>query len=337
MEPPTTPEPVGLKDFEEVSLTIETKNQTVETKKEEPIILDYIVHFNDPQTNHPPGIKNFFFPKFKSNHIRTTKVFYFHFFKIKKYTWWNFIPKNLFEQFSRISNFYFIMVMIFALLPNVSPIFPITSILPVIFILGTTLIKDGVEDFFRALSDRVVNRKRYIVVRNGKEEKVHSADLKVGDVIKIFNEQMFPCDLFFIASENDTGECFVSTVNLNGESNLKLHHSKEITKHLKTPELISSIKGKVFCEQPRFELEKFNGKLDIEVNDRELTQLDLTTGGVLGGGSGSNTDPLDHKNILLRGAILRNTKWVIVLILLIVLDLWFGIICRKANKTFIEC
>ena len=108
------------------------------------------------------------------------------------------------------------MVMIFALLPGVSPIFPITSILPVIFILGTTLIKDGIEDFFRALSDRYVNRKRYIVIRDGEEKKIFSSDLKVGDVIKIHNEQEFPCDLLFLSSENDTGECFVSTVNLNG-------------------------------------------------------------------------------------------------------------------------
>eukprot|EP01080_Neovahlkampfia_damariscottae_P005715 gene5715-9535_t len=267
----------------------------IKTKKDEPIILDYIVHFNDQATNHPSGLKNFFFPKFTSNYIRTTK-----------YTWWNFIPKNLFEQFSRISNFYFIMVMIFALLPGVSPIFPITSILPVIFILGTTLVKDGIEDFFRALSDRYVNRKKYTVVRNGIEKKIFSSDLKVGDVIKIHNEQEFPCDLMFLSSENHTGECFVSTVNLNGESNLKLHHSKEATKHLNTPELISGIKGRVYCEKPRFELEKFNGKLEIDNLEQELESVPNLSGNI----NIHDSDQLSSKNILLRGAILRNTKWI---------------------------
>jgi phospholipid-transporting ATPase len=39
--------------------------------------------------------------------------------------------------------------MIFALIPGVSPISPLTSIIPVIFIFGTTYIKDGLEDIVR--------------------------------------------------------------------------------------------------------------------------------------------------------------------------------------------
>lgn len=93
--------------------------------EDENINYSYHVLLNEPQTNNYP-----------SNYISTTK-----------YTLWNFIPKNLYYQLQRLSNIYFILVMIFALIPGVSPIFPITSILPVVFILVTTAAKDALEDF----------------------------------------------------------------------------------------------------------------------------------------------------------------------------------------------
>lgn len=33
-----------------------------------------------------------------------------HFFSSSQYTVWNFLPKNLFEQFRRIANFYFLII-----------------------------------------------------------------------------------------------------------------------------------------------------------------------------------------------------------------------------------
>jgi len=43
-----------------------------------------------------------------SNRIRTAK-----------YTIWNFVFKNLFEQFRRLANFYFILMLIFQLIPDI--------------------------------------------------------------------------------------------------------------------------------------------------------------------------------------------------------------------------
>lgn len=105
------------------------KEQKRDSKKEEKIVYDYVVYLNDPNRNAQQN--------YPTNYISTTK-----------YTWYNFIPKNLWHQLVyRLSNIYFIVTMIFALIPGVSPIFPITSILPVVFILGTTAIKDAYEDF----------------------------------------------------------------------------------------------------------------------------------------------------------------------------------------------
>jgi magnesium-transporting ATPase (P-type) len=75
---------------------------------------------------------------FPSNFIRTTK-----------YTLLTFVPKNLFEQFRRVSNFYFLIVVIIQLVPSISPLIPITSILPLVFVLVVTAIKEALEDFVR--------------------------------------------------------------------------------------------------------------------------------------------------------------------------------------------
>jgi hypothetical protein len=79
--------------------------------------------------------KHSFFRREPSNFIRSTK-----------YRWWNFIPKNLFEQFLRLSNIYFLITMIVSLIPGISPIFPITSIIPLALILLLTALKDAIED-----------------------------------------------------------------------------------------------------------------------------------------------------------------------------------------------
>ena len=64
-----------------------------------------------------------------------------------KYTLLNFIPKNIFEQFRRMTNIYFLMIVCITLIPAISPLNPWTSILPLAFVLGVTAIKEGYEDF----------------------------------------------------------------------------------------------------------------------------------------------------------------------------------------------
>ena len=78
--------------------------------------------------------------------------------KTSKYTIFTFFPKNLFEQFRRIANFYFLIVGGVQLFID-SPVSPITSILPLIFVVVVTMIKQGYEDYMRHKADRAVNDK----------------------------------------------------------------------------------------------------------------------------------------------------------------------------------
>ena len=78
-----------------------------------------------------------------------------------KYTLLSFLPRNLFEQFSRVANFYFLVLLIlqarhwtkhafchrFQLIPAVSSLNPITTALPLAFVLAVTGIKDAFDDY----------------------------------------------------------------------------------------------------------------------------------------------------------------------------------------------
>lgn len=74
-----------------------------------------------------------------SNNIRTTK-----------YTPITFIPRNLFEQFQRIANFYFLVVAILSTIPSISPVSSATNWFPLCFVLGVTALREAYEDWVRS-------------------------------------------------------------------------------------------------------------------------------------------------------------------------------------------
>ena len=86
--------------------------------------------------------------KHKNNKIKTTK-----------YTVFSFLPKNLFEQFHRFANIYFLFIVILNWIPAVNAFGKEIAMLPLIFVLAVTAIKDLIEDRQRFNSDKIVNNK----------------------------------------------------------------------------------------------------------------------------------------------------------------------------------
>jgi len=83
---------------------------------------------------------------YASNRIRTTK-----------YTLLSFIPKNLFEQFHRFANCYFVFIILLNFVPAIEAVQPFLSMAPVIIILVVQAFKDSVEDYGRYKNDKEVN------------------------------------------------------------------------------------------------------------------------------------------------------------------------------------
>lgn len=75
----------------------------------------------------------------------------------RKYTVLNFIPKNLYEQLHRIANLYFIFIVFLNWFPAINAFGKEISMLPVLFVLAVTGLKDIFEDIRRYNSDNRIN------------------------------------------------------------------------------------------------------------------------------------------------------------------------------------
>uniref|UniRef100_A0A7M4FWU5 ATPase phospholipid transporting 11C n=1 Tax=Crocodylus porosus TaxID=8502 RepID=A0A7M4FWU5_CROPO len=171
--------------------------------------------------------------------VSLTQLF-FSFFLTLQYTVWNFLPKNLFEQFRRIANFYFLIIFLVQVIVD-TPTSPVTSGLPLFFVITVTAIKQGYEDWLRHRADNEVNKSNVFVIENAKQVRKESEKIKVGDIVEVKADETFPCDLIFLASSSPDGTCYVTTASLDGESNFKTHYAVRDTTVLCTHETIDSL------------------------------------------------------------------------------------------------
>ena len=76
-----------------------------------------------------------------------------------KYTILTFIPKNLFEQFQRFANLYFLMLIILSFIPAVEAFAKEIVWIPLAFVLSVIAIKAAFEDYRRYRSDKEFNQR----------------------------------------------------------------------------------------------------------------------------------------------------------------------------------
>jgi len=93
------------------------------------------IYLNDSLRNKQFG--------YMTNYIRTTK-----------YTKWTYLPLSLLLQFKRLANVYFLFIAVLQSIPAISPLNPITAILPLVFVLAVSMLREGVEDYMRYKSDK---------------------------------------------------------------------------------------------------------------------------------------------------------------------------------------
>ena len=149
--------------------------------------------------------------KLKDNTISTTK-----------YNIFTFIPKGLLFQFSRLSNIYFLFTAIIQSIPLISPLTSLTAIIPLLFVLGVSMIREALEDLGRYYYDKLSNEEEVFVYRNKKFIKAPSKSLKHGEIILIYENKNIPADMILIDTGFRDGTCYVETSSLDGEKNLKL-------------------------------------------------------------------------------------------------------------------
>ncbi|CAG8602212.1 5023_t:CDS:2, partial [Paraglomus occultum] len=238
----------------------------------------------DPHTNKP----------YIKNSITTSR-----------YTIWNFLPNQLYAQFSKVANLYFLFVAALQMVPGWSPTGQYTTIIPLTVFMSIAMLHEGFDDLRRHKQDAVENNKICSVLRTYKSNdasgqligvwtKKKWKDLMVGDFVSVKAQEWIPADLLLLHSKGEEGICYVETAALDGETNLKQRQALDITNNMLTsPEALVDFSATINTENPNQDLYNFDGSIEL---------------------NGEKT-PLTTNQVLLRGTILRNTAEVYGLVI----------------------
>lgn len=215
--------------------------------------------------------------EFTGNEIRTSR-----------YTFITFLPKNLFIQFHRVAYLYFLAIAALNQLPPLAVFGRTVSLFPLLFVLLVTAIKDGYEDWRRHRSDNNENNRESLVLQSGDFRSKVWKKIEAGEVVKIFADETIPADMVLLGTSDPSGLAYIQTMNLDGESNLKTRYAKQETASVVSSE-VCDVSGIIRCEQPNRNIYEFTANMEFNGIKFSLSQ----------------------SNIVLRGCQLKNTDWII--------------------------
>jgi len=254
-----------------------------------------------------------------SNTIRTSR-----------YTVYDFVPKQLIFQFTRLSNAYFLAVGIPQTIPGFSTTGNYTTIVPLFFFVLLTIVKEGYDDYKRHRLDQVENANATTVLRKITSEPIQAGttnwtrfnrksptitfigepgsddkdgdygwarlrwrDVKVGDIVKLQRDEAVPADIVLLHATGENGLAYIDTMDLDGETNLKSKESLPDFKDCDTIAGLRSTLAEFVVEDPNPDLYRFDGR--VLVNEKTL--------------------PLTSNEVIYRGSTIRNTSCVIGLVI----------------------
>jgi len=207
-----------------------------------------------------------------------------------KYNLFTFIPKNLWLQFKRFMNLYFLIIAIIQLNPIIAPVSPLTIWIPLIVIFTISAAKEAADDYVRWKADKRANERPYTVLLNGKKKVKQSQKILVGDLIWVKEDEEIPADIVILTTSEENGECFIHTANLDGEADLKSRNAVSTTAGMSEEEL-SNLVALVECAPPSQDINSFDARLIVDDPTEQWISI-------------------DEKNLALQATRLKNTKWI---------------------------
>lgn len=216
-----------------------------------------------------------------------------------RYTLYNFLPRQLVFQFSKVANIYFLVVSILQMIPGLSTTGSYTTIIPLALFISIAMAREGYDDYRRHKMDSAENNKYVDII-----DKDHTGDglststikwrhLKVGDIVTLRKDEWIPADLILLHSNGENDLAYLETTALDGETNLKTKRALPSVSSRCRSENLHSFKAKVHSEAPNQDLYNYEGK--IEFDGEQM--------------------PLTNDQIIYRGSILRNTSSLTALVL----------------------
>ena len=242
---------------------------------------------------------------------RTTQPYVQNWIRSTRYSAWNFVPRQLVAQFSKLANFYFLVISILQMIPDLSTTGKYTTIVPLLFFVCLSIAKEGYDDLRRYRLDKAENNRDAKVLRaaSGSSplsktastddgsvsspepdkliwETIKWQEIQVGDIVKLDRDDAAPADLALLHSSGENSVAFVETMALDGETNLKSKQTAaSMSKIIKTQEDVLRTEAEFVIEDPNRDLYSFEGRVKV----------------------GGKQAPLTLNEIIFRGSILRNT------------------------------
>jgi len=162
------------------------------------------------------------------------------------------------------------------------------------FVLFITMCKEAFDDLQRHRRDKDMNLKKHEVLTNNGFKKVNSMDLRVGQIVKVHQNERVPADLILLYTTEKTGSVFIRTDQLDGETDWKLRKAVPVTQKISPPETIYFFNGHVKAMAPNDQIYDFKGYLQDEVS--------------------SQREPLSLENSLWANTVLASAGYVLGMI-----------------------
>ena len=122
--------------------------------------------------------------------------------------------------------------------------------------------------------------------------------LEVGDIVLLRDNDQVPADIVVLSTSDREGMCYLETKNLDGETNLKPRKSVRATSSITSEDDIEKSSFYLDSEPPHQNLYQYHGV---------LRYTDPTT-------EEEKQEPVTINELLLRGCAVRNTAWIIGLV-----------------------
>lgn len=122
--------------------------------------------------------------------------------------------------------------------------------------------------------------------------------LEVGDVVLLRDNDQVPADIVVLSTSDPDGMCYLETKNLDGETNLKPRKSVRAT-------------ASISCED---DIERSSFYLDSEPPHQNLYQYHAVLRYLDPTSNEQRQEPVTINELLLRGCAIRNTAWIIGLV-----------------------
>ena len=190
-----------------------------------------------------------------------------------------------------------------------------SKVIPYVLVLAWTALKDLFEDSRRRKDDQIENRRKCWVYdfQHGAFLQTEWSRIKPGDFVCTLCDEPFPADLLLACAEGNEG-AFISTVNLDGETNLKLRSPPAAFESVHAKRELSESQN-VYRPPPAaadMVLRLSGAGLSIVLAAPSPDLSDMHAAIELG--SGGQRCAASCTNFVPRGCVLRNTPWMLAIV-----------------------